>query len=241
MPAIPSRPVPEAVETPRDQVLVSYGDEQAALAPGEVFTFGRAQNCTVQLGADDLGISRLAGSVEHETGTWWLLNRSTVRPLTVTDDLGLRTVIAAGRRLALEGQMTVVVEGQARRHALTVTAAPRPEVDPDTDRSRDRRPTATAEGVVFDEDDRKALVAVFSGYLRPFPRYDPHPRSYADAAAELGWPRTTLLKRMERIRRRLTDAGVANLLGDTALEHLGDWALATRAITRDDLEILRRN
>ena len=56
-------------------------------------------------------------------------------------------------------------------------------------------------------------MALFAGYLEPFPRYDPHPKSYADAAARLDWPRTTLVKRVEYLRTRLTNAGVPNLLG----------------------------
>jgi hypothetical protein len=232
--------VPDGAFTPSDQVIVTYGAQRTVISPGEVFSFGRAHTCTVRFGADDQGISRLAGSVERDGGTWWLLNRSGSRPLTVTDDLGLRTVVAPGHRLSVVGLVTVVVEGETRRHAITIEARP-PDADMAVPDGADRRPTATAEGVWLDDDDRRALAAVFAGYLRAFPRYDPHPRSYADAAAELGWPRTTLLKRMERIRRRLTDAGVTNLLGDTALEHLADWALATRTISRDDLETLGRS
>ena len=84
-----------------------------------------------------------------------------------------------------------------------------------------------------------ALTALFSGYLEQFPRYDPHPRSYADAAATLGWPRTTLVKRIEYLRSRLTGAGVPNLLGETALASLAEWALTSRVVTRDDLRLLR--
>lgn len=243
---VPFLPVPERAHAVTDQVVVTYGAQQRAIGPDEVFTFGRAETCTAQLSADDLGISRVAGSVERHGGTWWLLNRSASRPLTVTDDLGLRTVVAPGHRVSVTGPLTVVIEGEARRHAITVHAPPSPAGAPEpanmsANESADRRPTATTEGVLLDDDDRRALVAVFAGYLREFPRYDPHPRSYNEAAAELGWPRTTLLKRMERIRHRLTEAGVADLLGDTALEHLADWALATRTISRDDLEILRRS
>ena len=86
--------------------------------------------------------------------------------------------------------------------------------------------------------DKLALVALFSGYLEPFPRYDPHPKSYADAASRLDWPRTTLVKRVEYMRTRLTNAGVPNLLGENALQHLAEWALATALISRADLALL---
>jgi hypothetical protein len=147
-------------------------------------------------------------------------------------------VVAPGRRLAVVGEVTVVVEGALKRHAITVTAEapPPPEEIFDTG---DPRPTATAAEVVINDLDRRALVSLFAGYLEPFPRYRPHPRSYADAAAALGWPRTTLVKRIEYLRTRLTSAGVPNLLGETALQHLAEWALTTRVITREDLARLR--
>ena len=89
----------------------------------------------------------------------------------------------------------------------------------------------TAAEVVINDQDRLALVALFAGYLQPFPRHDPHPRSYADAAARLGWPRTTLVKRIEYLRTRLTDAGVPNLQGENGLPALAEWALLTGSLT----------
>jgi predicted DNA-binding protein (UPF0251 family) len=99
-------------------------------------------------------------------------------------------------------------------------------------------PTSATSDVSVTEAEKLALVALFSGYLEPFPRYDPHPKSYADAAARLGIPRTTLVKRVEYLRNRLTNAGVPNLLGENALQHLAEWALATGLISRADLSLL---
>ena len=182
-----------------------------------------------------------AGSIEQDAATWWVLNRSTVRPLEVVDDIGIRTVVAPGRRLAVFGPLTVVVEGSVRRHALalqTGPSVPAPAGAPAAAGNDDPRPTVTAAEVVINDQDRLALVALFAGYLEPFPRYDPHPRSYADAAARLGWPRTTLVKRIEYLRTRLTDAGVPNLQGENALPALAEWALLTGSLTRQDLDLL---
>lgn len=220
-------------------MVVTVGDARFELSPGDALTFGRDPSCAVCLDADDLGISRLAGSVEAEGGTWWVFNRSSVRPLEAVDEIGIRTIVAPGRRLALVGPLTVVVEGSVRRHALRVQAsgpegsAPRSPAAPG-----DVRPTVTAADVVINEQDRLALVALFGGYLESFPRYDPHPRSYADAAAALGWPRTTLVKRVEYLRTRLSNAGVPNLQGDNALSALAEWALVTGTLSRDDLALL---
>ncbi len=161
-------------------VMVTVGESRFELAPGETLTFGRDASCAVCLDPEDLGISRLAGSVEEKDGTWWVFNRSSVRPLEAVDEIGIRTIVAPGRRLAVVGPLTVVVEGSVRRHALRVLTSPpegsmpRPPAPPG-----DVRPTVTAADVIINDQDRLALAALFSGYLESFPRYDPHPRSGA--------------------------------------------------------------
>jgi hypothetical protein len=220
-------------------VAVVHGGQRRALAPFEVLTFGRATSCTVCLDPQDRGISRLAGCIEHGAGTWWACNRSAVRAFTVVDDLGIRVVVAPGRRIAITGPVTVVVEGSLRRHALEVLSDH--DFRPDLRRqdNDDPLPTAAAGEVVITSLDHLALLALFAGYLEMFPHYQPHPRTYADAASVLGWPRSTLVKRIEYLRTRLTTAGVPNLLGENALEYLAEWALTTGVLTRSDLDRLK--
>jgi hypothetical protein len=222
-----------------DLAVVTVGEQRFELTTADALTFGRDPSCSVCLDPDDLGISRLAGSIERDESTWWVVNRSSSRPLEVVDEIGIRTLLAPGRRLAAQGPLTVVVEGSTRRHALAVDpAASSDGPAPLGGRPDDIRPTVTAAEVVINDQDRLALVAIFAGYLEPFPRYDPHPRSYADAAARLGWPRTTLVKRIEYLRSRLGGAGVPNMLGENALVSLAEWALVTGALTHDDLTLL---
>jgi hypothetical protein len=223
-------------------LTIGLGDERFEVMEGDAFTFGRSQRATLCLDPYDLGISRVAGSVEAEGGVWWLVNKSGVRPLEVVDDVGIRTVLPPGRRMAVTAPITVVVEGVTRRHALTVDlpeetleALGRGEL---ATAQVEGNPTQAAAEVSLTPADKLALVALFSGYLETFPRYDPHPKSYADAAARLNWPRTTLVKRIEYLRTRLTNAGVPNLLGENALPHLAEWALATGLISRADLALL---
>ncbi len=222
-------------------MTVTHGGRCHLLATGEVFSFGRADTCTVCLDPVDRGISRLAGTVEEEAGTWWIVNRSGVRALSVIDDLGIRSVLAPGRRLAVAGPLTLVVEGSARRHAMEVAMAsppPPPSAEPQMGSVGDAQATVAAGEVLINESDRLAMVALFAGYLEAFPRHDPHPKSYADAATTLGWPRTTLVKRIEYLRTRLTHAGVPTLHGETALSNLAEWALTTGVLTRRDLTLL---
>lgn len=221
-----------------DLVVVTVADQRFELVPDDSLSFGRDSSCSVCLDPDDLGISRLAGSIEREQSSWWVINRSTVRPLEVVDEIGIRSLLAPGRRLAIVGPLTVVVEGSVRRHAIGVDPADSSGPTPQVGRPDDIRPTVTAAEVVINDQDRLALVALFAGYLEPFPRYHPHPQSYADAAARLGWPRTTLVKRIEYIRSRLSGAGVPNMQGDNALASLAEWALVTGALSREDLALL---
>jgi hypothetical protein len=226
----------------KSTLTIGLGKERFDVAPGDAFTFGRSQRTDLCLDPSDLGISRVAGSLEADAGVWWLVNKSTVRPLEVVDDVGIRTVLPPGRRIALTAPITVIVEGATRRHALTVDL-PEDALDglrhgPATGPQTDGNPTRAAADVSITPADKLALVALFAGYLEPFPRYDPHPKSYADAAARLAWPRTTLVKRVEYLRTRFTNAGVPNLLGENALPHLAEWALATGLISRADLSLL---
>ncbi|HEX7276363.1 MAG TPA: hypothetical protein VF244_03230 [Acidimicrobiales bacterium] len=224
---------------------VETAEGTVRLEPGSSLTFGRSAGCDLVLDADDLGISRLAGAVEWSDGTWFVANRSATRPLAVVDVLGFRAVLAPGARAAVDRGLSVVVEGQVRRHELRLAVEGEPSPagvgGPGGlagDGDDDAIPTEFGAEVRYTDEDRLALVALFAGYLRPFPRHDPRPRSYADAAADLGWPRTRLVKRVEYLRTRLSRAGVANLFGDRAMEGLAEHVIATGVIGRHDLEAL---
>jgi hypothetical protein len=207
-------------------------------------TFGRSRDCDICLDPDDPAISRVAGELEFQHGTWWLANRSATRPLSIVDDLGLRSVLPPGRRTAIERPTRVLVDGVRGQHSLLidiptaagpVAAAPGPAGATGTG-----VPTATGAEVLVNDADRLAMVALFAGYLEEPPRYDPNPKSYAAAAARLGWPRTTLVKRVEYLRPRLDAAGVPNMMGFNALYSLAEYAISRRLITREDLALLRR-
>jgi hypothetical protein len=199
------------------------------------FTFGRAATCTVCLDPDDVGISRLAGSVDADGGTWWVVNRSARRALVVVDEFGFRSVLPPGRRHAVEGQVRIVVDGSSSSHELHIRGPVRTSTN---DIAVSGAPTAVGEEVVISPKDRAALVALFAGYLEDGRRYDPRPKSYGAAAARLGWKDTTLRKRMEYLRSRLGKAGVPNVSAGKTLSDLAEYVLATKIITKDDLRLI---
>lgn len=217
---------------------VRFGEYTYQLVAGGThgeLTFGRATNCTVRLNPDDLGISRVAGAVVADGGTWWVVNRSARRPLAMIDEHGFRSMLAPGRRLPAEGRVRVVVDGSSGSHRLEINGPVR-AVDPTT--SAPGLPTAVGEGVLVSHDDRRALVALFAGYLHEGARHDPHPRTYRAAAARVRCTETALRRRIEYLRERLAKAGVPNMNGANALPNLAEYVLATGIVTKDDLGLI---
>jgi hypothetical protein len=203
-------------------------------------TFGRSPDCDICLDPEDTGISRRAGMVEWQHGTWWVRNCSDGLPLSLVDDLGLRSVLGPGRRAAVETPVRVLVDcSQSRPHSLLIEPLGAPPAEPEV-ATHDGVSTAIGQDVLINDADRLALVALFAGYFEDPPRYDPHPKSYAAAAARLGWPRTTLIKRIEYLRSRLDAAGVPNMTGWTALTNLAEFVISRGLITKQDLSLIRR-
>lgn len=207
------------------------------LTEDEPFTFGRSETCTVVLDPHDVTISRLAGSVEYDKGAWWLVNRSNIRAITVIDELGFRNVLPPGRRIVLDAPVSVRIEAMRVSHEV-VLIVPRTAGSPPDQEPLDGTRTSIGNGVLINEADRLALVALFAGYLESGPRRDPQPRAYAAAAARLGWPKTTLIKRVEYLRIRLNNAGVPNLTGWNALPALAEYAISAKLITKEDLKLI---
>ncbi|PZS30387.1 MAG: hypothetical protein DLM58_13780 [Pseudonocardiales bacterium] len=218
---------------------IRSGEAGFTLQPGDEFSFGRAPSCTLCIDPDDVAISRLAGRIEHDGHGWWVVNTSSSRQLATVDEFGLRSVLAPGRRVALEGTARIHIEGTVTTYQLTVTV-PQPVLTNESGEPvAEGLPTSVGESVLINNADRAALIALFAGYLEEGNRYDPYPKSYAAAAARLGLPRTTLVKRIEYLRARLTAAGVPNLIGPNALANLAEYALTTGVISRSDLALLR--
>jgi len=215
------------------------GRARHALSEDEPFTFGRAETCSVVLDPDDIMISRLAGSVEYDKGAWWLINRSNVRALTVVDELGFRNVLPPGRRIVLDAPVAVGIDAMKVLHEIVIVV-PRTAGQPPDQEPLDGTRSSIGNGVLINEADRLAMVALFAGYLDGAPRHDPQPNTYAAAAARLGWPKPTLIKRVEYLRNRLTNAGVPNLMGWNALSALAEYAISAELITTADLALIKR-
>jgi hypothetical protein len=186
-------------------LLIEVAQKQLMLHTSDVFTFGRASSCTCVLDEMDRGISRIAGAVVWETGNWWVINRSSKRALHVVDPLGISVPLPISRsgwpppkRAVEPGGLRILVAGDIWTHEIRLAHA-EPHlasslVQPDTGQS------TTGQTPILTEARRLVLVALVSGYLRPFPKYDPRPLTYSEIAKLVGLPRSTITKRIEAVR-----------------------------------------
>ena len=173
------------IDPPGVSLSVSIDGQQRTLAPGEVFTFGRDSSCTVVLDAMDRGISRIAGALAWENGAWWVVNRSTKRALHIVDSLGLSVPLPVARsgwppskRAVDPAGLRVLVAGDVWTHEITLTYLEPPP--PSVAAVADDAGTTTTHVPVLTEARKVVLIAMVSGYLAPFPRYNPQPLTYGE-------------------------------------------------------------
>jgi hypothetical protein len=228
-----------------DELTVALGEQTRRLGVDDRVLFGRDPSCELCLDPSDRGISRIAGEVRWETGTWWVINRSAKRVLHVVDETGMSVPLPVGRdgwpaprRAITSPGLTVLVPGEVWTHELRFTTM---SIPTSTVRAPISDPETTKSQLTGLTDNRReALIALLVGYLRPFPRYDPRPLSYAEAGELLSLPASTVRKRIEAVRTELADRGVSGLDGDDAPRRLAEWMLSTRTIIPADVEWLER-
>jgi AcrR family transcriptional regulator len=225
----------------RPEANISVGGENFTASAEHPFVFGRARDeGIVGLDPGDMGISAEAGSIQFELGLWWVLNRSQKRPLFLEPEPGSQPLrVRAGDRNAITKSQTVVlVPGAIYTHRIDVRIA-------DSYASALQVPPSSASGTItfgdieFSERDRDALSALFSGYLRPFPHWNPRPLSYEEAAALLGepWTKVAVRKQIERLKERFARAGFY-VQGPRANDDLAEHLTASGLISQLSLSRL---
>jgi len=222
---------------------ILVGDEVFTACADVPFVFGRVDaDGVVGLDANDMGVSAVAGSVELAWDVWWVVNQSAKRPLFLEHPAGPGHVrLAPGHRHAvMTTRINVLVPGAIFTHLLEVvlpsgygsTLAAPPA----------RLTTGTLAGgeVALSRRERDALVALFEGYLMPFPRRFEHPCTYAEAAAVLGadWTPDGVRKATERVKTKFAKAGVY-FEGARANDELAAHLVGTGVLSGDDVVSLR--
>ena len=226
-------------------LTVTYKSRVFTVEQGERFVFGRGdpdEPVTLALDKLDGTISRRAGSITWEVGVWYLTNLGSEKPLHVVEPhTSLKYIVpVAGpdaddtaNRRALEQPVVLVSLSGVMKHELVV-AVPLEDLERPTQSDPScGRPT---EHNQLSDTYREAMVALCWGWLQPHPRYDPTPRTYAEAADHLRIEHTTLQTRVQRIRDIAVASGYPGVTGkDDCRQSLCEWALSTRRVSRDDV------
>jgi DNA-binding CsgD family transcriptional regulator len=201
-------------------VTVARTGQEFELDPTSSFTFGRHEECTVVLDSSDSSISRFAGMLTCENGTWFVTNLSETRPIRLIDDVRhtSRTLPVSApqgppSRFALgEGDVTIAVPGAITHNLIVsfdldepaVVRARRPEaVDPS--------PLTNTVVVVLTPRQRDVLNILARGYVQPHPRFNPEPLTYAQVGQRLRISPSRVERHVADIRARMMDAQLPEL------------------------------
>lgn len=203
-------------------------------------TFGRF-GCDLVVGANDNGVSRLAGTVAFDGGSWRVTNRSETRTLRVVDGgTRIESSLAVARDdthpyVALQGRSaTVFIDGAATTYALELSGLT--QAAPPVLVGKPEGGSSTLAALKLTARQREVLVALAWGYLQPYPAYDPRPARYEDVAARIGASEKRVDAHCTTIRKRLTDAGIPGLVGlPDARAALVARALELRLVGSDDV------
>jgi hypothetical protein len=218
------------------EARVNVAGREVAVSDRPLY-FGRSDaDDVIGLDSSDRGISAVAGSVERDMGLWWVVNRSRSRQLVIDDGSGgAPTVLDCGHRFAVcVPYLLILVPGEIQTHRIKVRV---PEGDlAVVTPERPTSGTLDVSRVRLNERDRQAVAALFGGYVESFPRRQPHPRTYSEAAELLGapWTALTVRKQIERLKRRFAAAG-AYFEGPRANYELAEHLLRLGLLTQLDL------
>ena len=223
-------------------LIVMYESRTWRVHPGELFTFGRAPECSAALPAADRGVSRTAGSFRYQNRWWWLRNDSNSTVLCLLGDRGFRADLPPGLQLPLQQwRAEVILAGVLGRYTLRLRLPgldDLPDPGGQAPTSGDRAATSTRYRARLNDSDRLVLAARFEAYLTRRHAGDPAPASARQAAQRIGWQAHTVAKRCENIRDRYVRLGAPGLRGPRALEQLALLLISTGELTAADLRRL---
>jgi hypothetical protein len=220
-----------------------YESSTWRVPPDEVFTFGRAPECSVVLPELDRGVSRKAGSFRFHDRAWWLHNDSTSSVLGLLGDRGFRVDLPPGLQVPLQQwRAEVILAGVVARYTLRLRLPALDDV-PDPGRQtpttgESAAATSTRYRAPLNDTDRLVLAARFEQYLVRQHSGEPAPRTAREAADRIGWQPHAVTKRCENIRNRYLRLGAPGLRGPRALEELAMLLISTGELTASDLRRL---
>jgi len=201
-------------------------------------------------------VSRSAGRLVFEQGTWWLRNDSSSAVLYVSGDRGFRVDLPPGMRAPVQQwHAKIWLQGLLDSYTLRLRLPDlddAPGQDPGTGQSPgtgqgggipvsptgEHLVTSTRRRPPLSGSDRLILAARFEDYLDWRHTGPAAPRSAKQTAERIGWQPHTVAKRCENIRDRYSRLGVPGLRGPRALDELAMLLISTGELTAGDLRRL---
>lgn len=223
--------------------VVEYCGERIRLAVGEQLSIGRDADLVID---DNAFLHRVFLVISHAEGYWFVHNVGSQLGATVADPQGgLEAFLAPGSSLPLVLARTEVV----------FTAGPTTyEFAVETPNSAYQSPLVQTEptgettigSVRLTTEQRIMIVALAEPRLVNDGRVSINLPSSPQAARRLGWTNSKFNRKLDNVCDKLNKLGVRGLQGDIGSyasnrrTRLVEYAIATRLVTRDDLDSLER-
>jgi hypothetical protein len=221
--------------------VVNFCGERYVVATGESFLIGRDGDLTID---DNPYLHRQFLQVSDQDSLWWLSNLGSQLTATVADDQGLMQAwLAPGARLPLVFDRTLVwftAGPTTYEFEIVLTKAP---FVPVSARSSDVGET-TIGRTNFTPDQKLLVVALCEQVLRRSAFGAGTVPTSAEAAARLDWTLTKFNRKLDNVCQKLARNGVQGLHGGpdklavNRRARLVEYALATRIVDKDDLDLL---
>jgi hypothetical protein len=207
---------------------------------------GRGSTSDVVVGAEgpegepeDLGVSRSAATVSVRDGRLWVRNDSSSQPLYLVPETGSTRVLEGKDEIAsLPGdEVTIQFRGRIRTHEVQVELLGESPPDEVLTSAAMVDGTATQYLLEFTPAERRILTALCEPLL--VDRGDKaKPASYAQAAERVFLSRSRVENCVADLVKKFASAGVPNLEGPEAKDHLCRYAVRSGSIVQADLRLL---
>jgi hypothetical protein len=233
----------EAVNDDRDTdvLRVEYCGEWYQPVPDRPFLVGREGDLRID---DNPFLHRHFLKISRVDGMWWLENVGDRLSATVTDPGGhVQAWLTPQARLPLVfSSVCVLFTAGATTYELTIEASA--PVFSTLSTHAVAVGETTLGPVPLTPTQKLLLVALAEPLLRRSGTGSSAIPSSAQAAERLGWPLTTFNRKLDNVCEKLARTGVRGLRGGQSKmatnrrSRLVEHAMASRLVTRDDLELL---
>jgi hypothetical protein len=228
------------------QARISHRGRTLEVGEGSEIRLGRGSTSDVVVGAaepdsgpEDLGVSRAAATVSVRDGRLWVRNDSSSQPLYLVPETGPTRVLENKDEIAsLPGdEVTIQFRGRIRTHEVHVELVGAAERSEPTTSAAMVDGTATQYLLEFTPAERRILTALCEPLL--VERGDrAQPASYAQAAERVFLSRSRVENCVADLVKKFAAAGVPNLEGPEAKDHLCRYAVRSGSIVQADLRLL---